>query len=64
MVAVAVLYSMLTSEAYRRVIQALTDNPQTSTEDLFEVVQVVGEPAMVTGTLRRRDAGLGGHGGG
>ncbi len=48
-VAVAVLYSMLTSEAYRRVIQALTDNPQTSTEDLFEVVQIVGEPAMVTG---------------
>ncbi len=48
-VAVAVLYSMLTSEAYRRVIQALTDNPQTSTEDLFEVVQVVGEPTMIVG---------------
>ncbi|GAB4412563.1 MAG: hypothetical protein Kow00106_07220 [Anaerolineae bacterium] len=49
-VAVSVLYSMLTSEAYRRVIQALTDNPQVSTEDLFEVVQIVGEPTMVTGT--------------
>ncbi|MEW6578706.1 MAG: amino acid ABC transporter permease [Chloroflexota bacterium] len=48
-VAVAVLYSMLTSEAYRRVIQSLTDNPQTSTEDLYNVVQVVGEPTMIVG---------------
>lgn len=49
-VAVSVLYSMLTSQAYRRVIQALTDNPQVSTEDLFEVVQIVGEPTMVVGS--------------
>ncbi len=49
-VAVAVLYSMLTSEAYRRVIQSLTDNPQTSTEDLYNVVQVVGEPTMIVGS--------------
>ncbi len=48
-VAVAVLYSMLTSEAYRRVIQSLTDNPQTSTEDLYNVVQIVGEPTMLVG---------------
>lgn len=48
-VAVSVLYSMLTSQAYRRVIQSLTDNPQVSTEDLFEVVQIVGEPTMVVG---------------
>jgi len=25
------------------------DDPQVSTEDLFEVVQIVGEPTMVTG---------------
>ena len=48
-VAVAVLYSMLTSEAYRRVIRSLTDNPQTSTEDLYNVVQIVGEPTMSVG---------------
>lgn len=48
-VAVAVLYSMLTSEAYRRVIRSLTDNPQTSTEDLYNVVQIVGEPTMIVG---------------
>jgi len=48
-VAVAVLYSMLTSEAYRRVIQSLTDNPQSSTEDLYNVVQIVGEPTMIIG---------------
>ncbi len=48
-VAVAVLYSMLTSEAYRRVIQSLTDNPQSSTEDLYNVVQIVGEPTMIVG---------------
>jgi polar amino acid transport system permease protein len=48
-VAVAVLYSMLTSEAYRRVIQSLTDNPQASTEDLYNVVQIVGEPSMIVG---------------
>jgi len=48
-VAVIVIYSMLTSEAYRRVIESLMDDPQVSTEDLFEVVQIVGEPTMVTG---------------
>jgi len=48
-VAVAVLYSMFTSAAYRDVLRALTDNPQVSTEDLFDVVQVVGEPTMVVG---------------
>ncbi len=48
-VAVAAVYSMLTSEAYRRVIQALTDDPQVETDNLFQVVQVVGEPTMVVG---------------
>ncbi len=48
-VAVAVIYSMFTSMAYRDVLRALTDNPQTSTEDLFDVVQIVGEPTMVIG---------------
>jgi polar amino acid transport system permease protein len=48
-VAVIILYAMLSSAAYRRVIQRLTDDPQTSTTDLFEVVQIVGEPTMVIG---------------
>ncbi len=47
--AVVVLYSMLTSAAYRRVIESLTDDPQVTTDDLFQVVQVVGEPTMVVG---------------
>lgn len=48
-VAVVVIYSMFTSAAYRDVLRVLTDNPQVSTEDLFEVVQIVGEPTMVIG---------------
>lgn len=48
-VAVSVLYSMFTSTAYREVLRVLTDNPQASTEDLFDVVQIVGEPSMVVG---------------
>ena len=48
-VAVVVLYSMLTSTAYRRVIQSLTDNPQTSTTDLYSVVEIVGEPIQING---------------
>lgn len=48
-VAVAALYSMFTSAAYRDVLRALTDNPQVTTEDLFEVVQIVGEPTMIVG---------------
>ncbi len=48
-VAAAVLYSMFTSAAYRDVLRALADNPQTTTEDLFQVVQIVGEPSMVVG---------------
>ncbi len=48
-VAVAVVYSMLTSVAYRRVIESLTDDPQISTDDLFEVVQIVGEEQMIIG---------------
>lgn len=47
--AVVVMYSMLTSAAYRRVIDSLTDNPKVTTDDLFQVVQVVGEPTMVVG---------------
>lgn len=48
-VAVAVLYSMLTSVAYQRVIRFLTDDPQSSTTDLFSVVQIVGEPQSIIG---------------
>ncbi|HMM27841.1 MAG TPA: amino acid ABC transporter permease [Aggregatilineaceae bacterium] len=48
-VAIAVIYSMFTSAAYQDVLRALTDNPQVSTDDLFDVVQVVGEPQMVVG---------------
>ena len=48
-VAVVVLYSMLTSVAYQRVIRFLTDDPQTSTTDLFNVVQIVGEPRSIIG---------------
>jgi polar amino acid transport system permease protein len=50
-VAVVVLYSMLSSAAYRKVIQRLTDDPHASTDNLYEVVQIVGEPTTVTGTL-------------
>jgi len=48
-VAVVVLYSMFTSVAYQRAIRFLIDDPQLSTEDKFEVVQVVGEPRTITG---------------
>src|SRR5690606_18447952 len=48
-VAVIVLYSMLTSVAYQRVIRFLTDDPQRSTTDLFDVVQIVGEPQSIIG---------------
>jgi polar amino acid transport system permease protein len=48
-VAVGVIYSMLTSAAYRRVIKSLTDDPQTHTNDLFNVVQIVGEDKMIIG---------------
>jgi polar amino acid transport system permease protein len=48
-VAVAVVYSMLTSAAYRRVLESLTDDPQVSTDDLFSVVQIVGEDEMIIG---------------
>lgn len=48
-VAVAVLYSMFTSVAYQNVLRALTDNPQTTTDELFEVVTIVGEPSMIVG---------------
>ncbi len=47
-----VAYLMLSSAAYRRVIRQLTDNPQVSTNDLYNVVQIVGEPTTVTGTYQ------------
>ncbi|MCZ7679403.1 MAG: hypothetical protein M5U28_11825 [Sandaracinaceae bacterium] len=43
------MYSMLTSVAYQRVIRFLTDDPQSSTTDLFSVVQIVGEPRSIIG---------------
>ncbi|MBN2305638.1 MAG: ABC transporter permease subunit [Anaerolineae bacterium] len=46
---VVVLYSMSTSIAYKNVTRWLTDDPQVKTDDLFDVVQVVGEPSMITG---------------
>lgn len=47
--AVVVLYAMLTSTAYRNVIQFLTDDPQVSTDDLYNVVLIVGEDIEVVG---------------
>jgi polar amino acid transport system permease protein len=49
LVAGLVLYSMFTSAAYRRVVKSLTDDPQVSTNDLYSVVQVVGEDKMIVG---------------
>lgn len=48
-VAVVVLYSMFTSITYQNILRFLADDPQVSTDDLFEAVQVVGEPQMVVG---------------
>ncbi len=48
-VAVIVLYSMLTSAAYRRVLRYLTDSPETSTENLYKAVLVVGERVEIVG---------------
>ncbi len=48
-VAVVVLYSMLTSAAYRRVLRSLTDDPQTSTDNLYKAVLVVGEHVEIVG---------------
>lgn len=50
--AVVVLYSMLTSAAYRRVIQFLTDDPQVSTNDLYNAVLIVGEEIEVAGAYQ------------
>ncbi|MBN1562712.1 MAG: amino acid ABC transporter permease [Anaerolineae bacterium] len=55
-VVVVVGYSMLTSEAYRRVIRQLTDNPQVSTDDLFFAVLLVGDKETTTGMLARADS--------
>jgi len=46
---VSILYAMSTSIAYEEATRWLTDNPQSHTTDLFNVVQVVGEPTMITG---------------
>lgn len=50
-VAVVVLYSMLSSAAYRRVIQRLTDDPHVSTHNLYDAVEIVGEPTIISGTI-------------
>jgi polar amino acid transport system permease protein len=50
-VAVGVVYSMLTSAAYRRVLESLTDDPQISTDDKFDVVQIVGEDRQIIGQI-------------
>ncbi|HML23726.1 MAG TPA: ABC transporter substrate-binding protein/permease [Aggregatilinea sp.] len=47
--AVIVLYSMVTSVTYQRIIDFLADQPTWTTDDLYEVVQVVGEPSMIVG---------------
>jgi polar amino acid transport system permease protein len=44
-----VLYSMFTSVTYQRIIQFLADDPQTSTDDLFDVVEIVAEPTSIVG---------------
>ncbi len=49
--AVVVLYSMLTSVAYTRVIRFLTDDPQISTTDLYNAVLIVGEEVQAEGTF-------------
>ncbi len=48
-VAVVVLYSMLTSAAYRRVLRYLTDSPEMSTDNLYKAVLVVGERIEIVG---------------
>lgn len=47
--AVIVLYSMVTSVVYQRIIDFLADQPTVTTDDLYEVVQIVGEPTMIVG---------------
>ncbi|WP_238625192.1 amino acid ABC transporter permease [Aggregatilinea lenta] len=47
--AVIVIYSMVTSVVYQRIIDFLADQPTWTTDDLYEVVQVVGEPEMIVG---------------
>ena len=49
--AVVVLYSMLTSVAYTRVIRFLTDDPQISTTNLYNAVLIVGEEVQAEGTF-------------
>ncbi len=51
-VAVAVLYSMLTSVAYRDVIRFLTDDPQISTDNLYNAVLIVGTEIEVVGDFQ------------
>jgi polar amino acid transport system permease protein len=50
-VAVAVLYSMATSEIYRRAVRFLTDDPQWSTTDLYDAVLIVGDEIEVAGLV-------------
>lgn len=47
--AVIVLYSMFTSVVYQRIIRFLADQPTLTTDNLYEVVQIVGQPTMVKG---------------
>lgn len=49
--AVIVIYSMLTSEIYRRAIRFLTDDPQWSTTDLYDAVLIVGDDVLVEGEV-------------
>lgn len=49
--AVGVLYAMSTSAIYNDIIRQLSDDPHASTDDLYEVVQIVGKPSMIIGTF-------------
>ncbi len=49
--AVIVLYSMFTSVVYQRIIDFLADQPTVTTDNLYEVVQIVGRPTMVMGRV-------------
>lgn len=51
-VAVAVLYSLMTSSLYQNITRFLTDNPQVSTEDKFRVVLTAARDAKFVGVYR------------
>ncbi len=52
---VVVIYTMATSEDYQEVLKEwLTDNPQWSTYDLYDIVSVRAKPNTVTGVYEKQ----------